>query len=99
MRIPAPGDIAARRPDGDTFLTSNQSWDHLVFNICQSGFLGLSKAFDVIMRKADIGLEPFRHKGKCGLNLCFCKLDITIVIIKFTGIFQRRLIATLLNFV
>ena len=68
MRIAAPGDIAACRPNRDTFLAGNQTRNYLIFYIGQSGFLSLCKAFDVVVRKANIGLEPFRNERTCRLN-------------------------------
>ena len=99
VRISATGNVTASCLDRDAFLTGDQAGNNLVFDIGQRGFLRLSKAFNVVMRKANVRLKPFRDHSTSGFNLSFGQLDITVVIVKLTGIFQRCFVATLFDLV
>ena len=93
VAIAATRNIAACRIHGDRFLPRDQARCDLVFDVCERRFLGLGKAFHIVMGELDIFFQFLRHKVASGLDFGLCQDDITVVFVEFRRIFARLVVA------
>jgi hypothetical protein len=97
MAVAPTRNIAACRLDGDAFLTSDQTRNHLHLDILQRGLLGFGKAAHIGVAEFDIALDLLGDEGCGGVNLGFGQDDAAFVFVEFLGVIQCGLIAASLD--